>query len=158
MPALPTAVHRWLRARKQASESHDHRDPVFIRVTPQVVFETYWKDVEAGKGPALIVWFDYRKVLKFDCFGKGRGHYHIALPVYSKQAAVFDRIFLPEETIEAQIERVVFELETNLSYYMARAPHRNARRGTIPQADLQRAIGLVRAQMYEHMVSALNHH
>jgi len=157
LPLLPTAGHRWLRAYKAASPSHDHRDVAFVQVTPEIVFETYWKDVEAGKGPALVVWCDYRKVLKFDCFGKGRGHYHISVPVFSKRTEEFDRIFLPEETIEAQIERVVFELRTNLFYYLARAPHRRARKARIDEPQLTRAVEEVRKLLYERRLAALAH-
>jgi hypothetical protein len=142
---------------KRASRSHDHRDPAFVRVTSQIVFETYWKDVEAGKGPALIVWFEHRKILKFDCFGKGRGHNHLSVPVHSKRTEEFNRIFLPEETIEAQIERVVFELRTNLFYYLARAPHRRARVASIPKSQLTCAVEEVRALLYERRLSALAH-
>lgn len=155
LPWLPIAGHRWLRSRKQASHSHDHRDPVFVKVTPDIVFETYWKDVEAGRGPALIVWHRYRKILKFDCFGKGRGHYHISLSVHSARTDANDRIYLPEETIEAQIERVAFELRTNIVYYLARGPYRSARKAIIPEADLDNAVEEVRAILYQHMVASL---
>jgi len=147
---LPTAAHRRLRMRKQASKSHDHRDPTFIEVTPDITFETYWKDVEAGKGPALIVWCRFRKIMKFDCFGKGRGHYHISVPVYSSGADEADRIYLPEESVEAQVERVAFELKGNLPYFLARAAYRGARKVTVPTPDLLHAVDEARSLMYEH--------
>lgn len=150
---MPTTGHRWLRARKQASRSYDHRDPVFLTLTPQVVFETYWKDVEAGRGPALIVWFDYRKILKFDCFGKGRGHYHVALPARRQRSREFDRIHLPEETIATQLERVAFELQMNLRYYLRHCPYRSARKATVPQEDLLRVVRQACALMHKYRVS-----
>jgi hypothetical protein len=151
---LPTAGHRWLRARKDASPSNDHRDPVFIRVTPQIVFETYWKDVEAGRGPALIVWLDYRKIVKFDCFGKGHGHYHIALPALFQRSVETDRIYLPEETIALQIERVVFELRTNLRYYLQHCRYGRARRAKFADAELLPAVARARQVMCRHSASA----
>ena len=154
LQALPTAGHRWLRGRKQASGSYDHRDPVFLSVTPDVVFEIYWKDVEAGKGPALIVWCRFRKILKFDCFGKGRGHYHVALPAGLQRSREFDRIHLPEDTVEGQIERVAFELRMNLRYYLEHCPYRTGRRARVGQDDLLAAIDEARSLMIRYKTSA----
>jgi hypothetical protein len=150
---MPLRVRRSLRLRKRSSQSNDHRDPAFIAVTPQLTFETYWKDVEAGKGPAVIVWFDYRKIVKFDCFGKGRGHYHVALPALARKPVEFDRIFLPEETIEAQIERAVFELRRNLRYYLANCPYRSARRVVIADEALLPAVGQVHELMHKYRLA-----
>jgi hypothetical protein len=154
MSGMPLAVRRRLRLRKRAAGSSDHRDPAFVTANRQLVFETYWKDVEAGRGPALIVWLDYRKILKFDCFGKERGHYHVALPAWARRSVEFDRIFLPEDTVEAQIERVVFELRQNLRYYLLHCPYRGARRAIISDEDLLPAIEQVHALMHQHRIAA----
>ena len=156
LPVLPTAVHRRLRARKRPGRSHDHRDATFLMLTPEIVFETCWKDVEAGRGPALIVWVDDCRILKFDCFGKGRGHYHVSSRGLSLQPVSRDRLYLPEETIEAQIERVAFELKTNLAYYLAHAPSRRARRARIPERVLAQGVEEARSSMLEHMAAALS--
>lgn len=157
LPLLPTGAHLWLRARKQAAKLQDHRDVEFVTITPELVFETCWKDVAAGRGPSLIVWFEHRRILKFDCFGKDHGHYHISLPGHSARRAELDRLFLPEKTIEAQIERVLFELRTNILYYLARAPYHRARWATIPESALIRGIEQSRTLMYRNMASARAH-
>ncbi len=40
MSWLPRPARRWVRLRKRGSRSNDHRDPAFVTVTPQLVFET----------------------------------------------------------------------------------------------------------------------
>ena len=65
----------------------------------------------------------------------------------------FDRIHLPEETIEAQIERVAFELQMNLRYYLRHSPHRSARKTTVPEEDLLRVVPEERALMPKYRAS-----
>ena len=106
-------------------------------------------------GPALIVWFDYRRILKFDCLGKGRGHYHVALPPGMQRGREFDRIHLPEETVEEQIERVVFELRKNLRYHLEHCPYRRGRRATVPEQAVLDASEEVRSLMLRYKARAL---
>ena len=54
------------------------KDLLNIKVIEDVYFQVYWKVLEHGKGPAVILYVNRKEVLKFDCFGKDKGHFHIA--------------------------------------------------------------------------------
>ena len=71
----------------------------------------YWKSLEIGIGPAVILMAFDQEILKFDCFGKGKGHYHIA-PHYDF------RIYFVEETVTDQITRSITELRLNGLRYL----------------------------------------
>lgn len=53
--------------------------------------------------------------MKFDCFGKDKGHYHIS-PKYNF------RIFFIENTRKSQIKRSINELKTNTQNYLKHHP------------------------------------
>lgn len=71
----------------------------------------YWKSLEIGIGPAVILQAYDLEILKFDCFGKEKGHYHIA-PHYDF------RIYFIEETVPDQISRSIKELRLNGFRYL----------------------------------------
>lgn len=71
----------------------------------------YWKSLEIGIGPAVILQAFDLEILKFDCFGKDKGHYHIA-PHYDF------RIYFIEETVPDQIKRTINELRLNGFRYL----------------------------------------
>ncbi len=50
-------------------------------------------------------------MLKFDCFGRGDGHFHVR-PNYG------ERIFFDETTAKDQIERTARELRENAQFYL----------------------------------------
>ena len=66
----------------------------------------------------------------------------------------WERVYLPEESIEAQIDRVAFELQMNLRYYLSHCPYRGARRATIPEDDLLRVVAEARAVLYRYRDAA----
>lgn len=89
----------------------DHKDEVIFKVQEDVIFQVYWKSLSIGTGPAVILKVFNEEILKFDCFGKEKGHYHIA-PHYHF------RIYFIEETVEEQIHRTIKELEMNGLRYL----------------------------------------
>jgi hypothetical protein len=64
-----------------------------------------------------------------------------------------DRIFLPEETIAAQIERVAFELRKNLRYHLQNSPYADARRAVVSDEDLLPAVEQVHALMHSYKLA-----
>ncbi|WP_075351824.1 hypothetical protein [Algoriphagus marinus] len=88
-----------------------HEDEVIFKIQDDVFFQVYWKSLPIGKGPAVILKAFGQEILKFDCFGKEKGHYHIA-PNYDF------RIYFVEETIEEQIQRTILELKINGLRYL----------------------------------------
>ncbi len=94
------------------------RDVEWIRIQPEVDLEVYWKILSIGKGPTISLYAFGFHILKFDCFGATDGHFHLFLGWPSPTSE--DRIWLPEPNATAQVERAMFELRRNVTYYLQR--------------------------------------
>ncbi|TVQ01452.1 MAG: hypothetical protein EA359_14000 [Balneolaceae bacterium] len=90
---------------------HIRKDVELIPIQPNLEFAVYWKVLLVGKGPAVILKAFGREVMKFDVFGKDKGHYHVA-PCHNL------RIFFTEETVLQQIQRTSLELQRNAQKYL----------------------------------------
>ncbi len=93
-------------------------DVEWIRVQPDVDLKVYWKVLPIGKGPAVSRYIFEFQILRFDCFGARDGHFHLFLGWPSPTSE--DRIWLPEPNATAQVERTMFELTKNVTYYLQR--------------------------------------
>jgi hypothetical protein len=93
-------------------------DLEWIRVQPDVDLKVYWKILAIGKGPAVSLYAFQFQILRFDCFGARDGHYHLLLGWPSPTTE--ERIWLPEPNATAQVERTMFELTKNITYYLQR--------------------------------------
>lgn len=71
----------------------------------------YWKNETIGSGPTLTLAVKRREIVRFDCFGKGDGHYHI-FPEADK------RIDLDGENIKEQIEESITMISKNHQAYL----------------------------------------
>lgn len=87
------------------------KDVEIIPIQKDLELVVYWKVLEIGKGPALILRAHKKEILKFDCFGKDDGHFHAA-PNYGK------RIFFDEQSAMAQIDRTTSELKKNAQSHL----------------------------------------
>jgi hypothetical protein len=125
------------------------KDLTPIEVQPEVIIEVFWKVLPVGKGPALSLFVMGDEVLKFDCFGPGDGHYHIAMPFAWKCQQC--RLYFPEATVCAQIDRTMFELTRNLGYYLQRNYRPEARRLQIDAAKLQIACAQAKSRMLQFL-------
>ena len=67
------------------------------RVQDNVYIAVFWKVLGIGKGPALSLYVKDREVLKFDCFGKDKGHYHAQTLIAEDTEE--HRIFFREPTV-----------------------------------------------------------
>ena len=54
------------------------KDVEIIPIQPNLELVVYWKVLQVGRGPALILQAYGKEVLKFDCFGRDDGHFHVA--------------------------------------------------------------------------------
>jgi len=102
------------------------RDVEWIRVQPDVNLKVYWKILPIGKGPAISLYAFEFQILRFDCFGAKDGHFHLLLGWPSPASE--DRIWLPEPNATAQVERTMFELTKNVTYYLERHNDERVRR------------------------------
>ena len=62
---------------------------------------------------------------------------------------IVQRIYLPEPTVEAQIERAVFELQRNASVYLQQNDDPRIRRFVLDPARLREATERMKATMLE---------
>jgi hypothetical protein len=129
-----------LLGQQNGQEGRIRKDVKIISIQPNLEFIVYWKVLKIGKGPALILKAHGKEVLKFDCFGRGDGHYHVA-PNYA------ERIFFEEQTASAQIERTSKELKDKAQFYLENQKEEHIRTIKIDQEKLIHAIGLAKSQM-----------
>lgn len=116
------------------------KDVEVIPVQPNLEFVVYWKVLEVGKGPALILKAYGKEILKFDCFGKNDGHFHAA-PDYGK------RIFFEEQTASAQIEQTESELKANAQFYLESQEEVRIRKIKIDQENFKTAIDVAKKKL-----------
>jgi len=117
---VPTPLRRlgaWLVPMPSRLSSPNVSDARSIILRNGVRLDVYWLRTSQGCGPAasLVAFGD--EILRFDCFGPDRGHMHLNL----KQTRGFQgggtaRLYFREPSIEEQVARSRFELETNLPY------------------------------------------
>jgi hypothetical protein len=123
------------------------RDTVRYDVQEHVYLTTYWKVLANGKGPATSLFVHGEEVLKFDCFGRNKGHCHIGFARPKKRCR--ERLYLAEQTVEEQIARTAFELTVNLPYYLDRHPARRVRSITLDAQRFKEIVDKVCLQMLE---------
>jgi len=125
------------------------KDVTNLKIQDDVYFQVYWKELAIGKGPAVILYIYNKEILKFDCFGKEKGHYHVDF--YKLNGTKKNRIFFTENRASEQIEKTVFELNTNLNYYLQRNKDHRIRDVHIEQNNLEKALVLVKSKMIEFL-------
>lgn len=116
-----------------------------FKISEDFYIDVFRKDLPIGVGPALSVYLFGHEVLKFDCFGKNEGHFHVKSIVPDKKTQT--RIYFYESSREEQIERTLFELLHNLSYYQIRCPQRGVRDLKIDYTKLEQHIPTIRSLM-----------
>lgn len=142
---MKSLIRKILRKLKFLGQQNSRRgrvrkDVEIIPIQPNLEFIVYWKVLRIGKGPALILKAHGKEVIKFDCFGRGDGHYHVA-PNYP------ERIFFEEQTASAQIEWTLRELKENAQYYMENQTEEHIRTVKIDQEKLIQATDLAKTKM-----------
>lgn len=121
-------------------------------IQDNVWFQVYWKVLELGRGPAVILYIFDIAVLKFDCFGKDKGHYHVDMYKLGGLNGVREkRVFLHEDTALKQIDRAVFELRTNLRFYLQHNPDVRIRNIEIDRKRFESALARVRLNMIKFL-------
>lgn len=121
------------------------KDLTIFAVPDNIELKVYWADRVNGTGPVMDVMAVGVKILRFDCFGKDAGHYHTELG--NAFACKHHRIYFREESVEEQIDRSLFEVRTNLSYFLERHHNRRVRRLIIDSIKLDNTLSLVREKM-----------
>jgi hypothetical protein len=126
-------------------------DVEWIHVQHCVDLKVYWKILPIGKGPAVSLYVFGFQILRFDCFGATDGHFHLLLgwPTPASE----DRIWLPEPNATAQVERAMFELTKNVTYYLQRHNDERVRALQLEPADWSTACTRARDKMLHFLCS-----
>lgn len=128
----------WIPSAAEIAERDQvRRDVVRYPIQTDVYLETYWKIFGLGQGPSLIFYAYGNEVLKFDCYA-GKGHCHIQL--VTQTPGCEDRLALREQTVEEQIERAIFEVTRNLTYWIQRHPSPKVNYLKVDRKKLQEAV------------------
>lgn len=144
-PALYLFIHN--KDRKKRS-SKIRESVKTLTVQQGLELDSYWKDMgEIGHGPALAVYVLGIMVLKFDCFGLGKGHYH----VYHTKAITESgkRIFFSEGTPEAQIKITRTEILNNLAKLLDSSHFERVKRFEVDQAKLIPVLNQIESQLLD---------
>lgn len=88
------------------------KDVVKIDIQENAYVLVYHKFLDIGSGSSIGLYLYNKEYLKFDCFGKNKGHYHI------NNKKNDDRIYFTEQTAKEQIEKTINELTTNINSYL----------------------------------------
>ncbi|MDN3205052.1 hypothetical protein [Algoriphagus sediminis] len=126
-----------------------HEDEETIKIQEELSFQVYWKILSIGKGPAVILKAFDEEILKFDCFGEKKGHFHNA-PHYNF------RIYFTESTIEEQIERTIRELKVNGLKYLSVQKDDRIRKIKPNGDEYEKALKQVKDTLIKHHQTMLN--
>ena len=151
---LATSIFSYMYARSlkkqhqyKSQKAQIRNDVVDFEIDEDAGLEVYWKIIKVAEGPALIFHALGYEVLRFDTCINGQAHFHTQLVECEQKSE--SRLFLPEETVEKQIDRIIFELENNLYYWLQRHPDRQIRSLRFNQARFKAATGKAKKKMLE---------
>ena len=133
------------------SRQHMRNDLESIEIGPDIHLFTFWVERKNGSGPCINLCLKELEVLRFDCFGFPEGHFHIRKGINNKSD--WGRIFLHEKSRLDQINRSLYEIETNLEFYLALNSRPNIRNIKINSNKLAKGLNESR----EKLISFLSH-
>ena len=142
---------KWALTRCPSPHERKLNDVVIYPIQDHAYLAVYWKDLPIGKGPCVSLYVHDKEILKFDCFGEDRGHYHTNLiqpiPIVNDPEG---RIYFMERTVKEQIERSIFEIEKNISYYLKNNPYSRIKFFEIDRSRLETGCRQAKAKMLEY--------
>ena len=103
----------------------DRRDVRRLVINEKLELHVFWKVLTRGRGPSFSLFACGDEILRLDCFGAGEGHYHAQF--YCPETPTRSRLFFFEQTASEQVKRSVFEINSNLDYYLQRHPRKCVR-------------------------------
>ncbi len=119
------------------------------RIQRNACVHVFRKDIDdLGAGPGAALYIDDKEVLRLDCFGEGRGHYHVHLDEI--EPGKVERIFFAEKSVEDQIARTALELSANLPGHLATSRDPNIREFKIDAARFATAAAWAQAKMLDY--------
>lgn len=128
---------------------------VTYELQPGCFLETYLIDQTSADGtryfgPAAGLVVHGSEIIRFDCVGHPLGHYHAARAYpYGIRKGLAGELWLPEKTIEDQVERAMFEMQRNWSYYLTSHPRRKVRNTRFDQDRLAARCAQMKSKMLD---------
>ena len=145
---LKMAVKRLLQRKRQPKLHERHlQDLVRYDLGDGVFLAAYWKVTSEGRGPCSSLYVGENEVLRFDCFGERKGHYHTHLYEWDVQESPKWRIYFLKKLIEEQVEGAAREIKTNSVRYLTESRHKKIRLVHIDPKRLEEAVNQMRDQM-----------
>ena len=114
------------------------KDVVKLPLQENAYFLVYHKHLDIGFGPTVLLCVFGKEILKFDCFGKDKGHYHNLNG---------DRIFFEESTVEEQITKSMQIVTENADKWIP-----NKQKFSLDTHALLSTIPLIVQQMLQYEV------
>ena len=110
--------------------------------------ETYCLGPPFGPCPAASVYVHDEEVMRLDCIGGAKGHFHVNMT----QALFYPggeraRFYFPEGTVAEHIENAEFQLRKNLDYARRQNYKRSIREIQIDQAKLDHVAGQMKVEL-----------
>jgi len=101
-------------------------------------------------GPVACLVVHGSDIVRFDCVENARGHYHVASRYpFGPRKALVGEIYLPEKTLEEQVDRAIFELRRNSGHFLRMHPRRKVRNTRLDKERLAAVCAQVRSKMLE---------
>jgi hypothetical protein len=145
MRSTGTLGQRWLRRKAR-------QDWTIHPVAPDVDLVTFWLDQRiggGGTGVCMSLFCHGYEVLRFDCFGRELGHYHLSpLTLWTVRRRVLG---FYEDTIEGQVEEALFQIDQNLDFYLQLNPRRCVRKLRIEREARKHACDRARLRLHEYL-------
>ena len=134
-----------------APEQQGRHDLVEFLIQENVRLEVYWRDDQAGYGPAVSIYAYDQEVLRLDCFGeendkKGRGHCHVNL----RQTRARQWNYLPG-TVKDHIGQAMHDMRENLNYCLQTNVDERIQNTTVDSSTLEPIARQVEAKMLRFM-------
>jgi len=118
------------------------KDLYKINIQDNIYLLVFHKTHNEGSGPAVSLYINEFEFLKFDCFGKDLGHYHIFYKTYN------DMIYFTEKTRVEQINKTVYELLNNLNFYLQKSDISDIKNFTFnSSSNINNSIELMKEKM-----------
>ena len=111
--------------------------------------EAYWRDDEAGVGPAASVYVDDEEILRLDCFGGSLGHCHVNLLQAMDRYACQHVWFYPPATARQHVEWAMHDLVVNLPMCLRHNDDSAIRETSLDEAAIREIEPRVRAYLLE---------
>jgi glycosyltransferase involved in cell wall biosynthesis len=147
LPAWLTRRIRYYSAEPPRSVASHISELEVLHVQQDIRVEVYWIAAKLASGPAASVYVFDDEVMRFDCFGSGRGHMHLNLKqsrLIPGGGGAFIRI---SGGTQDDIDRAYFDLNHNLEYCLRLNRNPRVRKIRLNPERLSEAAGWMRDRL-----------